>query len=120
MCVPSMEPEHALIRLCCFMSGSGVFFLVQASIKPWGERQCQGDHQYSTTAQWHNAICCLSRFITCFVTVFATVIAITKDMADVEGDRKFGVQTFSTRLGVRNVAYLGAQICVTFLLLLLV
>ena len=42
------------------------------------------------------------------MTVFATVIAITKDLADVEGDRKFGVETFSTRLGVRNVAYLGA------------
>ena len=56
-----------------------------------------------------NADCCLSRFITCFVTVFATVIAITKDLADVEGDRKFGVETFSTRLGVRNVAYLGAS-----------
>ena len=50
------------------------------------------------------------RFITCFVTVFATVIAITKDLADVEGDRKFGVETFSTRLGVRNVAYLGASV----------
>lgn len=49
------------------------------------------------------------RFITCFVTLFATVIAITKDLADVEGDRKYGIQTFSTRLGTRRVAFLGAS-----------
>ena len=53
-------------------------------------------------------LCYSPRFITCFVTVFATVIAITKDLADVEGDKKFGIETFSTRLGVRNVAFLGA------------
>jgi 4-hydroxybenzoate polyprenyltransferase len=43
------------------------------------------------------------------VTVFATVIAITKDLADVEGDRKYGIQTFSTRLGTRRVTFLGMQ-----------
>ncbi len=51
----------------------------------------------------------MRRFITCFVTLFATVIAITKDLADVEGDRKYGIQTFSTRLGTRRVAFLGAS-----------
>lgn len=50
---------------------------------------------------------CTCRFITCFVTLFAVVIAITKDLADVEGDRKYGIQTFSTRLGTRRVAFLG-------------
>jgi len=54
------------------------------------------------------ARCRARRFITCFVTVFATVIAITKDLADVEGDKRFGIQTFATRLGVRNIAFLGA------------
>ena len=52
------------------------------------------------------------------MTVFATVIAITKDLADVEGDRKFGVETFSTRLGVRNVAYLGASVSHSWVLCL--
>ena len=47
-------------------------------------------------------------FITCFVTVFATVIAITKDLPDVEGDRKYGIDTFATRLGVRNISFLGS------------
>lgn len=41
------------------------------------------------------------RFITCFVTVFATVIAITKDLPDIEGDKQFGIETFATRMGVR-------------------
>ncbi|MCL7050650.1 hypothetical protein MKW94_024521 [Papaver nudicaule] len=46
-------------------------------------------------------------FITTFVTVFALVIAITKDLPDVEGDRKFQISTFATKLGVRNIALLG-------------
>ncbi|KAL5720534.1 homogentisate solanesyltransferase [Ranunculus cassubicifolius] len=47
-------------------------------------------------------------FITTFVTVFALVIAITKDLPDVEGDRKFQISTFATKLGVRNIAFLGS------------
>lgn len=47
------------------------------------------------------------RFITCFVTVFATVIAITKDLPDIEGDLKFKIDTFATRLGKQNLARLG-------------
>ena len=47
-------------------------------------------------------------FITIFVTTFATVIAITKDLPDVEGDLKFEIQTFSTRLGVKAVSYIGS------------
>lgn len=47
-------------------------------------------------------------FITIFVTLFATVIAITKDLPDVEGDRKFQISTFATKLGVRNIAFLGS------------
>ena len=41
------------------------------------------------------------------MTVFATVIAITKDLADVEGDLKYNIKTFATQLGVRGVAFLG-------------
>ncbi|KAI3935963.1 hypothetical protein MKX01_021914 [Papaver californicum] len=47
-------------------------------------------------------------FITTFVTVFALVIAITKDLPDVEGDSKFQISTFATKLGVRNIALLGS------------
>ena len=41
-------------------------------------------------------------FITAFVTVFAVVISITKDLADIEGDKKFNIETFATRLGVKG------------------
>nr|AKM76571.1 AT3G11945-like protein [Melianthus villosus] len=47
-------------------------------------------------------------FITAFVTIFALVIAITKDLPDVEGDRKFQISTLATKLGVRNIAFLGS------------
>ncbi|KAM7264732.1 hypothetical protein ACFE04_002415 [Oxalis oulophora] len=47
-------------------------------------------------------------FITSFVTLFALVIAITKDLPDVEGDRKYQISTFATKLGVRNIAFLGS------------
>ncbi|GAB4851482.1 Probable homogentisate phytyltransferase 2, chloroplastic [Ancistrocladus abbreviatus] len=47
-------------------------------------------------------------FITTFVTLFALVIAITKDLPDVEGDRKYQISTLATKLGVRNIAFLGS------------
>ncbi|XP_078149865.1 homogentisate prenyltransferase isoform X2 [Carex rostrata] len=53
--------------------------------------------------QWSSPVA----FITCFVTMFALVIAITKDLPDVEGDRKFQISTLATKLGVRNIALLG-------------
>jgi len=51
-------------------------------------------------------------FITSFVTIFATVIAITKDLPDVEGDKKYGIETFATRLGVQNIAFLGSGLLI--------
>jgi 4-hydroxybenzoate polyprenyltransferase len=52
-------------------------------------------------------------FITGFVTVFATAIAITKDLPDIEGDQKYGIDTFATRLGVRRVDELGGWVGVS-------
>lgn len=49
-------------------------------------------------------------FITTFVTFFALVIAITKDLPDVEGDRRYQISTFATKLGVRNISFLGSGI----------
>lgn len=49
-------------------------------------------------------------FITTFVTLFALVIAVTKDLPDIEGDRKFQISTFATKLGVRNIALLGSSL----------
>lgn len=47
-----------------------------------------------------------------FVTLFATVIAITKDLPDVEGDKQYGIETFATRMGVRKIAFLGSGLLV--------
>jgi homogentisate solanesyltransferase len=41
------------------------------------------------------------------VTVFATVIAITKDLPDVDGDKANGIETFATRMGVKNVSLIS-------------
>jgi homogentisate solanesyltransferase len=49
-------------------------------------------------------------FITGFVTLFAVAISITKDLPDVEGDRRYGVQTFATWLGVRKIALAGTGV----------
>mmetsp|Transcript_8600 Transcript_8600/g.15426 ORF Transcript_8600/g.15426 Transcript_8600/m.15426 type:complete len:419 (+) Transcript_8600:80-1336(+) len=43
-------------------------------------------------------------FITCFMSVFATVIAVTKDLPDVQGDKENQIETFSTRFGVGKVS----------------
>lgn len=43
-------------------------------------------------------------FMTCFVTVEALVIAITKDLPDVRGDVENNIPTFATRFGVAKVA----------------
>lgn len=48
-----------------------------------------------------SSLCPPRSFITAFVTLFATVIAITKDLPDIEGDKQFGIETFATRMGVR-------------------
>jgi 4-hydroxybenzoate polyprenyltransferase len=41
--------------------------------------------------------------------VFATVIALTKDLPDVVGDRQHGIQTFATILGAQRLTALGAR-----------
>jgi len=47
-------------------------------------------------------------FITCFVTLFAVVIAVTKDLPDIKGDREYGIETFATKFGERAIACLGS------------
>ena len=49
---------------------------------------------------WSNPV----TFITAFMVIFAVTIAITKDLPDAEGDRKFGISTFTTQVGERNIA----------------
>lgn len=49
---------------------------------------------------WQPAVAFLARFM----TVYAAVIAVTKDLVDIEGDRKGGIDTFASRLGPGIVA----------------
>eukprot|EP01037_Dinobryon_pediforme_P022109 gene22109-23159_t len=38
-------------------------------------------------------------FISTFMTVFASVIAVTKDLPDIEGDKKYNISTFASTFG---------------------
>jgi len=49
-------------------------------------------------------------FIARFMTAFATVIAVTKDLPDIEGDKAFNIKTFATKIGVDKIAK-GATVC---------
>lgn len=43
-------------------------------------------------------------FLARFMTVYAAVIAVTKDLPDIEGDRQGGIDTFASRMGPGKVA----------------
>jgi len=53
--------------------------------------------------EWNPAVAFMARFM----TVFALVIAVTKDLPDIEGDKLFGVETFATKAGVAKIAQLA-------------
>ena len=42
-------------------------------------------------------------FLARFMTVYASVIAVTKDLGDIEGDRAGGIDTFASRFGTAKV-----------------
>lgn len=43
-------------------------------------------------------------FISGFMTIFASVIAVTKDLPDVEGDRQYQITTLASQFGVKPIA----------------
>uniref|UniRef100_A0A0E0LE84 Homogentisate phytyltransferase n=1 Tax=Oryza punctata TaxID=4537 RepID=A0A0E0LE84_ORYPU len=45
-------------------------------------------------------------FATAFMTFFSVVIALFKDIPDIEGDRIFGIKSFSVRLGQNKVFWI--------------
>jgi homogentisate solanesyltransferase len=47
-------------------------------------------------------------FISGFMTVFAAVIAVTKDLPDVEGDKKYNVLTLASTFGVKRIAEISS------------
>ena len=58
---------------------------------------------------WHfsGAIAAPVWALTLFVLPFSFAIAVLKDVPDLEGDRRFGIRTFSVRLGPERVLRLG-------------
>uniref|UniRef100_A0A7N0TBT2 Uncharacterized protein n=1 Tax=Kalanchoe fedtschenkoi TaxID=63787 RepID=A0A7N0TBT2_KALFE len=52
-------------------------------------------------------------FAIAFVSLFAVVIALAKDIPDMEGDKKFGIQSFSVRLGAERVFWICVSIMET-------
>ncbi|CAM9603382.1 unnamed protein product [Ascophyllum nodosum] len=50
--------------------------------------------------RWNPAVLFLARFM----TVFAGVIAVTKDLPDVKGDREYNIATFASKKGVKFTA----------------
>ncbi|KAF4386261.1 hypothetical protein G4B88_003478 [Cannabis sativa] len=51
---------------------------------------------------WSPAFCLLFWF----VSLFAVPISISKDLPDIEGDRKFGITTFPTEYGPKTIAFI--------------
>lgn len=49
-------------------------------------------------------------FLALFMTMFAGVIAVTKDLPDIEGDRQHSVRTFAGELGKRNMARMATAV----------
>jgi homogentisate solanesyltransferase len=49
---------------------------------------------------WSPKVAFIARFMTCF----ATCIAVTKDLPDIEGDRAFAISTLATKVGVAPLA----------------
>ncbi|KAL5670948.1 hypothetical protein ACJX0J_015254, partial [Zea mays] len=52
-------------------------------------------------------------FATCFMCCFAAVIALFKDIPNVDGDRDFGIQSMTVRLGQQRVHRLCINILMT-------
>ncbi|GJQ15703.1 hypothetical protein GpartN1_g7494.t1 [Galdieria partita] len=52
--------------------------------------------------QWNPTIL----FTACFMTVYACVIALAKDLPDVQGDKQYRVETFAAKLGIETVVKL--------------
>jgi len=48
--------------------------------------------------------------MTCFCTVYALVIAVTKDLPDMQGDIEGGIDTFATRFGPGKVSLAAAVV----------
>ena len=65
------------------------------------QQECPTREALGLTFLWSAPVSFLARFM----TVYAAVIAVTKDLCDIKGDREGGIDTFASRLGPAKVAY---------------
>lgn len=75
-----------------FLLNFGVYYAVRDAI--------------GATFQWSPKV----SFIARFMTIFASTIAVTKDLPDIEGDKAYKIETFATKVGIDKIAK-GATLC---------
>lgn len=51
-------------------------------------------------------------FISSFMTVFAGIIAVTKDLPDVEGDEAYNIETFASKYGIKRISQAATGILI--------
>lgn len=83
-----------LIIACCrgFLLNFGVYYATREAL--------------GQAFRWSPQVAFLARFM----TIYGVVIAATKDLPDVDGDRKGGIETFATKLGTGKVAAIASSV----------
>lgn len=91
-----------------FLLNFGIYYAVKDALVNVGSGLLQQQqHQLQHHAfVWSPKVAFIARFM----TIFATCIAVTKDLPDVQGDRAFQISTFATQVGVPKIA-MGATAC---------
>eukprot|EP00904_Undaria_pinnatifida_P006660 jgi/Undpi1/3123/HiC_scaffold_15.g06497.m1 len=82
-------PVMAGLTIACvrgFLLNFGVYYAVREAL--------------GLSFKWNPAVLFLARFM----TVFAGIIAVTKDLPDVKGDKKYNISTFASKRGVKFTA----------------
>jgi len=82
-----------------FLLNFGVYYAVKDAISPIMSNIGVGGAA-SSAFVWSPKVAFIARFM----TTFASIIAVTKDLPDVDGDREYNISTFATQLGVARIA----------------
>jgi homogentisate solanesyltransferase len=88
-----------------FLLNFGVYYAVKDAIAVAGTSSLSLLSSSSSSSSslpfvWSPKVAFMARFM----TIFATCIAVTKDLPDVQGDRAFQISTFATQAGVNKIA----------------
>ncbi|GMN52025.1 hypothetical protein TIFTF001_021170 [Ficus carica] len=75
--------------------------------RSWGQKDVYRTHVYKRPAVFSRPLI----FATAFMSFFSVVIALFKDIPDIDGDMIYGIRSFSVRLGQKRVFW----ICISLL-----